>query len=137
MKTNQIFIGDIKKCTKYDVHTTFSSSMYIGEHCIGGSSIGYVDEEYEIYKENAVLIKVADYAYVDLESLNSILDYIRIYRDMLLRDYSSGLIISTSAYCINTLIVDENFLMPYYTDERQVEDISIRKLKQRFKNKDV
>lgn len=134
MKTNQIFRGDIKKCTKYDVHTTFSSSTYIGGQCIGGASIGYVDDEYEIYKENAVLIKVKDGAYVDLESLNSILDYIRIYRDMLLRDYISGLIIPTSTYCANSLLINEETLKPYYADERQVEDVSVRELKKHFKN---
>ena len=56
MKTDQIFIGDIRKCTKYNTHTTFSSSMYIGDQCIGCDSFGYVDEDDELYKENAVLI---------------------------------------------------------------------------------
>ena len=30
MKANKIFIGNIKKCTKYDRHITFYSKTYIG-----------------------------------------------------------------------------------------------------------
>ena len=82
MKTDQIFIGDIRKCTKYETHTTFSSSTYIGDQCIGCDSFGYIDKDDELYKENAVLIKIKNGGYVDLERFNSILDYIRIYRDI-------------------------------------------------------
>ena len=74
MKTDQIFIGDIRKCTKYETHTTFSSSTYIGDQCIGCDSFGYIDKDDELYKENAVLIKIKNGGYVDLERFNSILD---------------------------------------------------------------
>ena len=78
MKPEQIFIGNIRRCTKYENHTTFSSSTYIGDQCIGCDSFGYIEEENELYKENAILIKVEHGGYVDLEKLNSILDYIKM-----------------------------------------------------------
>lgn len=135
MKTDQIFIGDIRKCTKYETHTTLSSSTYIGDQCIGCDSFGYIDKDDELYKENAVLVKIENGGYVDLERFNSILDYIRIYRDITKDGYRlGGLMMSTSAHCIDSLFVDEKSLKPYYADKQQTEDISVRQLKKQVKN---
>lgn len=134
MKTDQIFIGDIRKCTKYETHTTFSSSTYIGDQCIGCDSFGYIDKDDELYKENAVLIKIKNGGYVDLERFNSILDYIRIYRDITKDGYRlGGLMMSTSAHCIDSLFVDEKSLKPYYADKQQTDDISVHQLKKQVK----
>lgn len=134
MKTDQIFIGDIRKCTKYETHTTFSSSTYIGDQCIGCDSFGHIVEDDELYKENAVLIKIENGGYVDLERFNSILDYIRIYRDITKDGYRlGGLMMSTSAHCIDSLFVDEKSLKPYYTDKQQIDDISVHQLKKQVK----
>ena len=134
MKTDQIFIGDIRKCTKYETHTTFSSSTYIGDQCIGCDSFGYIDKDDELYKENAVLIKIKNGGYVDLERFNSILDYIRIYRDITKDGYRlGGVMMSTSAHCIDSLFVDEESLKPYYTDKQQTDDISVHQLKKQVK----
>lgn len=135
MKTDQIFIGDIRKCTKYNTHTTFSSSMYIGDQCIGCNSFGYVDEDDELYKENAVLIKVKNGGYVDLENFNSILDYIKIHQDITKNGYRlGGLIMSTSAHCVNCLFVDRKSLKPYYTNKEQDNNISVHQLKKQINN---
>lgn len=137
MKTDQIFIGDIKKCTKYESHTTFCAYSYFGDQCIGGSSLGYIEEETELYKENAVLIKVSENRYVDLEQLNSILDHIKIFIHSIDKNsYLGELIMSTCAYYKNSLFVDEKSLKPYYSDNLQVGDISVRKLKQQTRNID-
>lgn len=134
MKTDQIFIGDIRKCTKYETHTTFSGSEYIGDCCIGCDSFGYIDEDNELYKENAILIKIKNGGYVDLERFNSILDYIKIHQDITKDGYRlGGLMMSTSAHCINSLFVDENSLKPYYADKQQTSDISVRQLKKQIK----
>lgn len=42
MQSDQIFIGNIRKNTKYEQLNTFSSSMYIGGQCIGCDSFGYI-----------------------------------------------------------------------------------------------
>ena len=120
MKAEQIFIGDIRKCTKYETHTTFSSSAYIGNQCIVCDSFGYIDEDDELYKKNAILIKIKSGGYVDLERFNSIIDYIRIYHDITKNGYRLGrLMMSTSAHCIDSLFVDEKSLQPYYGDRQK------------------
>ncbi len=135
MKTNQIFIGDIRKCTKYDRHTTFSCSTYFDNQCIGCDSIGYIDKDDELYKANAILIKIQNGGYVDLEKLHSILDYIGVYLDITKDGYRlGGLMMSTFPYCINSLFVDESSLRPYYDSKQQTTDISVRQLKKQVKN---
>lgn len=130
MKTDQIFIGDIRKCTKYETHTTFSNSTYIGDQCIGCDSLGYIDSDNELYKENAILIKIKNGGYVDLERFNSFLDYIRIYRDITKDGYRlGGLMMPTSAHNIDSLFVDESSLKPYYTNHQRPTNISVHQLK--------
>lgn len=131
MKPEQIFIGNIRKCTKYERHTTFNCSTYIGDRCIGCDSFGYVDSEDELYKENAILLKIKNGGYVDLENFNSVLDYIKIYRDT---TRIGGLVMSTSAYCVGKLFVDEKSLKPYYNDNQQRKNISVRQLKKQLNN---
>lgn len=135
MKTDQIFKGDIRKCTKYKTHVTLSGSTYIGEQCIESDSFGYIEDDDEIYKENAILIKIKNGGYVDLERLNSILDYIRIYRDISKNGYRlGGLMMPTSSFCVDRLFVDEKSLKPYYDNEQQTKNISVRQLKKQIKN---
>ncbi len=135
MKIEQIFIGDIRRCIKYETHTTLSSSSYIGDQCIGCDSFGYIDKDDILYKAQAVLIKIKNGGYVDLERFNSILDYIRIYKDITKDGYRlGGLMMSTSPHCIDSLFVDENSLKPYYADKQQTRDISVRQLKKQIKN---
>lgn len=107
--------------------------MYIGDQCIGCDSIGYIVEDDELYKENAVLIKIKNGGYVDLEKLNSILDYIKIYRDITKDGYHVGLIMPTSAYGIDSLFVDEKSLKPYYINKQQKSNISAHQLKKQIK----
>lgn len=135
MKPEQIFIGDIRRCTKYETHTTFSSNTYIDDICIGCDSLGYIEVDDELYKENAILIKIENGGYVDLERFKSILDYIRIYQDITKHGYNlGGLMMSGYAYCIDSLFVDENSLKPYFTDKEQMNNISVRQLKKQIKD---
>ena len=135
MKPEQIFIGNIKRCTKYEEYNTIVGSTYIGNQLICTDSFGYITKEDELYKENAVLIKIENGGYVDLDRFNSFLDYIRIHKDITKNGYRlGGLMMSTSAHSPNCLFVDEKSLKPYYTDKQQFEDISVRKLKRQVKS---
>ncbi len=135
MKTDQIFIGDIRKCTKYETHTTFSSETYFGNQCIACDSFGYIDSDDELYKENAILIKIENGGYVDLDCFKSFLDYFKIYQDITKEGYRlGGLMMSTKAHCINSLFVDKESLKPYYVDKQQTKNISVHKLKKQVKN---
>lgn len=130
MKIEQIFIGDIRKCTKYEMHTTFSSNTYIDDQCIGCDSFGYLCIDDEIHKKDAILIKIENGGYVDLERFNSVFDYIKIYRDLTKDGYRlGGLMMSTSAHCIGSLFVDKESLKSYYPDKQQTNNISVRQLK--------
>lgn len=135
MKPEQIFIGNIKKCTQYEEHTAFSSNTKIGSQCICEESFGYIIQDSEIFKENAILIKVKNGGYVDLENLNSILDHIKIWKDTSKYGYRlNGLMMSTLPDDINDLFVDSKSLKPYYTKE-QPKSISTRQLKKQLKFK--
>ncbi len=61
MKTDQIFIGNIKKCTKYEPHAVFCSSTYINGKRIVSDFFGGIESEDEIYKENGYLEYVFNY----------------------------------------------------------------------------
>lgn len=135
MKTDKIFWGNIRKCTKYEVHKVFTCSEYINDQCIGSDSFGYVERDDELFKENAILIKIENGGYVDLENLNSILDYIRIYRDIKKDGFRlGGLMMSTSPHCAGSLFVDQDSLTPYYAKNQQVTDIMLKRLKQQVKD---
>ncbi len=130
MNTSQIFTGTIRRCTEHEVHSIFSLSTYIDGQCIGCDGIGSVHIDSEIYKENAVLIKLQNGDYVDLESLDSILDYIRIYQS-----YSYGLrglmMSSFQPNHVGELFVDDTSLKPYYGDEQASKHVSVYQLKKR------
>lgn len=132
MKTDRIFVGDIKKCTKYEEHTLFSSEIFIGEDCIGSDSFGHTVAECELYKENAVLIEFNG-GYVDLDNLRSFIDYIKVYGDITKNGfYEGGLIMSTSPRCIDSLFVDSESLKPYKNKQNK-DKISARQLRKEFK----
>ena len=76
MKTDKIFWGNIRKCTKYEVHKVFTCSEYINDQCIGSDSFGYVERDDELYKEYAILIKLENGSFVDLEILFSFFVFI-------------------------------------------------------------
>ena len=132
MKADRVFVGDIKKCTKYEEHTLFSSEIFIGEDCIGGDSFGHIVAECELYKENAVLIEFNG-GYVDLDNLRSFIDYIKVYGDITKNGfYEGGLIMSTSPSCIDSIFVDSESLKPYKNKQNK-DKISARQLRKEFK----
>lgn len=127
---NNVFIGTINKCIQYDTKTTFSSETYIGEDCIGSDSFGYIVEDGIKYKENAKLLKVTTNGYVDLDTLNSILDEIKV-KSKITKDggfYLNGLILSTSPHKLGCLYVDSSTLIQYKPLE-QIKKPTVKKLK--------
>ena len=131
MKPDKVFIGNIKRCTKYISHSRFTGNVFIGEECVNLSSFGYIESEDELYKENAVLVKTKNGGYIDLENFNSILDYLKIYKDDVQRDYNLWkTIMPTHSRGSNSLFVDENSLKPYFNSEDKKEEISIYQLEE-------
>lgn len=133
MKSDQVFIGNIRRCTKYEENIALSCKTYIDGQLIGCERFGSIEEDDELYKENAILIRVKNGGYVDLERFDSILDYIRLYRLYTKNGFRlGGLIMSTSAYRLDDLFVDEKTLKPYYQTNEEVKDTSILKLKKQI-----
>lgn len=129
MNPERVFIGNIKKCTKYERHTTFESSTYIGDECISIEHFGFVEQDSVIYKSHALLIQTKNGGYVDLENLNSILDHIKVLKDIAKNGYHlGGLIMSTSPHCKDCLFVDSKSLKPFF-ENTKIKNIPIRKLK--------
>lgn len=133
MKSDQVFIGNIRRCTKYEENIALSCKTYIDGQLVGCERFGSIEEDDELYKENAILIRVKNGGYVDLERFDSILDYIRLYRLYTKNGFRlGGLIMSTSAYRLDDLFVDEKTLKPYYQTNEEVKDTSILKLKKQI-----
>lgn len=132
MKTDRIFIGNIKMCTKCEFCNVISNNDYIDDKCIGSASFGYIDYEEKIVKENAILIKLKDYFYVDIENLNSFLDYILI-SGVIINPILTNLAILTAPYKKNQLFVDKESLKPYYGNEEKIDNISLKTLKKNLK----
>ncbi len=125
MNKDQIFIGTIRKCTTYEVRSVFCHSTHIDGQCIGVDGIGYNLIDSEIYKENAILIDLKDRGYIDLESLDSFLDCIRVYQT-----YGYGLdLMSFSPNHIGELFVDASTLRPYYDTAQKSKHVSVYQLK--------
>lgn len=124
MLKNQIFIGDIRKCTKYEMH-----EIFLREDSVTGTIIGHIETEDELYKKDAILIKLTSGAYVDLEKINSSFDLIKLRRNIIENDLAhNSLMMSTSPDKLNSLFVDEESLKSYYKDSVD-ERVSVKMLK--------
>ena len=134
MKADRVFVGDIKKCTKYIMEPIFSTGVYIGDDCIGGDCFGHTIVESELHKENAILIEFNG-GYVDVDNLKTVVDYIKVHKDIT-RDgfYMGGLIMSTMAHNSDSLFVDSESLKPYKTQNNK-DNISIRQLRKERNHK--
>ena len=126
---NNVFIGTIRKCTKYKMHTTFSAGTYIGNVCISEECFGHVETDSTVYKENAKLLKITNGGYVDLDLLNNFLDEIKVKSRITKNGfYLNGLIMSTSANKMDCLFVDEESLIQY-EPLKEIKRPTVKKLK--------
>ena len=115
LQIENIYLGTIRKCTKYEPHTTFSSEMYINGIDCFEDSFGTIETDSEIYKENAVLIKVVESGYVDLETLKRFSDAIKVKKSITRNGgfYLDRLILGNSEHKKDCLFVDESTLRQY------------------------
>jgi len=118
---NNVFIGTIERCTKYEMHTTFA---------LGDAEAGYIIKESVPYKCSAKLLKVTNGGYVDLDLLNSFLDEIEV-KNKISKDggfYRSSLIMGTSPYGMDCLFVNESTLKQYIPLQ-EIKRPTVKKLK--------
>lgn len=136
MQIEEVFIGDIRKCNKYEMHPTFKSETFINGVSLGCDCFGFIETDSEPYKENATILKIKNGGYVDLDNLKTIIDCWKV--DSLMREnggYSlKGIMMSTSESFLNGLFVDEKSLKPYFKEQIDVETMSLRKVRRAVKN---
>ena len=89
MKSEKIFIGNLKKCTKHIMEMAFTCQEYIDGQVIGKSSVGKTITESELYQENIILLKLDKYSYVPLNDIKSSLHYLIILSDYKLNKHNS------------------------------------------------
>lgn len=136
MKIEGVYVGTIRKCTKYDHHESFRNETFINGISLGCSGFGHIEVDDEPYKENAMLVKIENGGYVDLGRFNSILDYLKIYKSFTKNGFTlGGLMMSTSAHKLNSLFVDEETLEPYYKNNSKQKNVSMLKLKKQINNR--
>lgn len=124
-----VFIGTIRECTQYDIHTTFASSAYLGDVCIMEDSFGYIKSDSIVSKKSAKLLKVANGGYVDLDLLNNFLDELKM-KSKISKDgfYLNGIIMSTSPNGMGSLFVDESTLVQY-KPLKEIKRPTVKRLK--------
>ena len=136
MKKEQIYIGDIKRCTIhdpfYEIHTT-------GIFAYAETGVKY---EGDIIKKNAILVKDDNDMFIDIEMLNSVLNYVKLYKDKWLMStdlYTTGIYTKLSVLLMRTipssvdgLFVDKKTLKPYFYNFEKEEKISARQLRKNY-----
>lgn len=115
MNGNRIFLGKIMKCNYYKLENGCSVYSFLYNPKTGKEEI--IPDE--VVKTDAVLIKVADNSFVDLDLIRNNFD--------LLRNIVKNSTLKTFPKCCGDLYLDEGTLRPYYDEEKQ--NISVKQLK--------
>lgn len=116
MNQKQVFIGDIRICTKYG-----SKEMFPG--------LNKIVKETKEYKKDAVLIKIKNGGFVDIDCINSITDYMDIITHKTKGGWRlGGLMMDIKPNYEGALYVDITSLKPYF-ENKQVNNVSIKQLK--------
>ena len=103
MKTDNVFVGDIRVCTKCIDHVVME---------VSNKKAGYVEIDDELHQENAVLVKTTSGKYVELHKLylfNGLLDFLPKAKLLSF----SNMIMSIAPERAGELFVDEKSLKPY------------------------
>lgn len=130
MIPRRIFIGDIKLCIKYKKSLIFSDTTIVNNESVGADYYGYLAKSDKVYKRNAILIQINDNCYLDITDVNSFMDLLKLYYDIVINiRHLNRLIIRTSPSSKNILYVDREFLTQYYGDVSTYNEESIPRLK--------
>lgn len=128
MKSDSIFVADIKKCTSYDTTNLFCCEEYINGKLVGRSGFGYITHEGEVIKKDAILINLKNGGYVDIDSLNGVVDVVKTLKDMRRRGFvTGGKIMSTSPSRVGSVYVCTDSLRPYNSKEKEVSILQLKR----------
>lgn len=137
MRKNQIFIGNIKKCTKYKLCNVMKKGIFLNaEEAVDCDYYGHIEQESKVYKKNVILVKVQKGYYAEFKYVKSQQGYKRIKKIIGKNGKNIGsLVMTTSASRLYDLFVDEKSLEPYFDYDSccDMEDISVKKLSKQLK----
>jgi hypothetical protein len=124
MKPENLFIGNLNKCVKYNEILDFEC---------GDSVLGHREIENELYERDVVLLKTKNGNYVDVRELNLFLQISlflmpngSVHYPM---DYPYNAMLTTYPWRNGQLFVDKDSLVPYYSKDNDLKNVSIHKLK--------
>lgn len=129
MKTNILYMGNIKKITSFKL----TSPIYMGNNIVIKKS--KIETEY--YKKAATLVKVSNNTYVDIDNINSILELlilkVHLKFDLFLPNEIVSLLLSTNYYQLEGTLYIES--LNNHPETKNRDTISFNKLKKLCKNK--
>ena len=111
MKLEGLYTGTILKCTY--INDTLKNDV--------DESYGFFRYNYEMYKENVLLAKIENGGYVEFDKLNSIINRIKIGKDIHKNGWREGLMISTCPGNVGDYFIDANSLESYKNDDVTVK----------------
>ena len=124
IKSEDVYIGDIMLCTKYEYKPTL-----VIEDFAGCMSFGSIHVEEKVYKEDAILIKISEDRYVDVDELNNLLDYLKLYKNKCKKQNFDEIVLGISARKAGALFVKN--VEPHYIKgmgKVKVKDIKLKNL---------
>ena len=114
MKIEGLYTGTILKCTY--INDTLKNDV--------DESYGFFRYNYEMYKENVLLAKIENGGYVKFDKLNSIINRIKIGKDIHKNGWREGFMMSTCPGNVGDYFIDANSLESYKNDDVIVKKIN-------------
>ena len=121
MKLKKIYTGTIRKCSAYSLQQLYEKSL---DTPVSGYSHAHIESKVE--KENAILIKIKNGKYVDIDILKTLRDYLNIYFAEL-----SLPSLSIHPSKEGELFVDKDSLAHYSNSKDYNKQISLKKIKKK------
>jgi len=124
MKSSDIFVGTIEKCSSAYFYNLYGKERYIGEFIINHREIGSIVSYSKQITDQAILIRVNEDKYIWINHLTNFMD------DLLVNLGFSIKVINTSPSCDDELFVVKDSLKPYFNNT-QNENLSVNKLRKK------
>lgn len=133
IKLEKICVGNLMQCTKYSMHDSFSSVMFIGDTPCSADTFGYIEKDEELFEKDVCLLKIKKGGYVRLDSINTFSNYLEINRCLIENGYKCGsIMLATSAGYYEEIFVDEKSLKTIAEGEVKKNYLDIKRLQKEF-----
>lgn len=130
IRPDDVFWGDIKKCTKEATTIVTKQSYLLDDFEIEANRTQIVPPETEDYKRGAILIKIKDQGFVDLDLLNdSFQTFYHLRKDIQQKEKElKTMIITTYPRKKDDLFVNPGSLQAYYGPDQDFK-VRVKQLK--------